>query len=133
MRDDIKVISVTSNCPSSLSSPTTLTAVATFTPDGIQVYVGGGSKPHIGAVAISQPRPSLSDPQATSCTTSVFTFLGHKEEPVARSISERLCKRFQRNTVVSAGFHLEEITEAEIAEVMASAEDLLSELLNSIK
>lgn len=42
------------------------------------VSVRGGEKPHIGAVAISEPRASLKDPTMTSASTSVFCCLGHK-------------------------------------------------------
>ena len=48
------------------------------------VYIWGGEAPHIGAVAMAQPRPSLADPAKTSSTASVFTYVGHKEDALAK-------------------------------------------------
>ena len=45
------------------------------------VVVTGGEVPHVGAVAMAAPRPSLADPARTSATASVFTYLSHKEGP----------------------------------------------------
>ena len=41
--------------------------------DDLVVIVQGGEKPHVGAVAVSIPRPSLADAEETSSSTSVFT------------------------------------------------------------
>jgi hypothetical protein len=38
------------------------------------VAIWGGEKPHIGAVAAAQPRPSLKDPAVTSATASVICY-----------------------------------------------------------
>lgn len=54
------------------------------------VSIWGGVKPHIGAVAVAQPRPSLKDKEVTSATASVFCFLGHKEDVIVKEASEKL-------------------------------------------
>ena len=50
----------------------------------LMVAIYGGTAPHIGAIAIAIPRPSLQDPNTTSATSSVFTLVGHKDDVIAR-------------------------------------------------
>ncbi len=80
----------------------------------ILVSVWGGTRPHIGAVGIAVPRPSLKNPQQWSATSSNFTFPGHKEDTLVKKISERLAARLRRNVVVTAGIHWNSITPKEI-------------------
>jgi hypothetical protein len=49
--------------------------------------IWGGTEPHIGAVAIALPRPSIADPNVVSSTSSVFTVLGHKEDELVKMVS----------------------------------------------
>jgi len=44
----------------------------------ILVSMWGGTLPHIGAVGMATPRPSLRDPKKMSATSSTFTYVGHK-------------------------------------------------------
>lgn len=74
------------------------------------VILWGGTKPHIGAVGIAQVRPSLRDPEKVAATSSVFTFVGHKEDVVAKAMSEELTRRLARNTVVVAGIHWDNLS-----------------------
>lgn len=60
--------------------------------DDLVVILWGGTKPHIGAIGVAQPRSSLKDPKTISATSSVFTFLGHKEDVVAKAMSEELAR-----------------------------------------
>jgi hypothetical protein len=52
--------------------------------DDVVVVLGGGERPHIGALAVAIPRPSLADPEQTSSTSSVITLLGHKDDELYR-------------------------------------------------
>lgn len=71
--------------------------------DMLVVLTGG--RAHIGAVAIAQPRPSIKDAKKISSTSSVFTHVGHKEDVVAKAMSEELSKELNRRVVVTAGIH----------------------------
>ena len=73
--------------------------------DDLLVSVWGGTRPHIGAVGIALPRPSLADPRRTSATSSNYTFLGHKEDVVVKQVSEAISAALGRNVVVTAGLH----------------------------
>ena len=67
------------------------------------VSIWGGTHPHIGAVAMAVPRPSLKDPKKVSATSSNFTFVGHKEDLLAKKISEKIASQLKTNVIVTAG------------------------------
>lgn len=83
------------------------------------VIVWGGTRPHVGAVGMAQFRPSLRDPQEPAATSSVFTFVGHKEDMLAKLMSEDLARRLERNTVVAAGMHWDSLTDGDIDTITA--------------
>lgn len=93
------------------------------------VWVWGGDRPHIGAVAMAAPRPSLADPARTSATASVFTYPGHKEDGVAKALAERLSAALEAKVVVSAGMHWDGLAAGEIAEVERKAAGLADLIL----
>jgi hypothetical protein len=93
------------------------------------VAIWGGEKPHIGAVAAAQPRPSLKDPAVTSATASVICFLGHKEDDLAKRAAEALAAEIDGRTVVTAGVHWDNLPDEGILQVIQNA----AELINMIK
>ena len=94
----------------------------------ILVSIWGGTRPHIGAVGMAIPRPSLQNPKKWSATSSNFTFIGHKEDILVKTISERLAARLRRNVVVTAGIHWDGITSDEI-EAVENLTQKLSDLI----
>lgn len=96
------------------------------------VAIWGGEKPHIGAVSVAQPRPSLKDPAVTSSTASVFCFLGHKEDELARAAAEILAASLDTNVVVTAGIHWDNIEQVSIRKVIRNSEILLDMILDKI-
>ena len=106
-------------------TPFRLTAMIIQAGKDIQICLGGGVSPHIGSVAISQPRPSLKNPDQISCTTSVINFPGHKDDRPAVLFSEGFCKRYNCLTVVSAGIHIDDADPQQIERIMNLAEKLL--------
>ena len=76
--------------------------------EDLLVAIWGGTPPHIGAVGIAEPRPSL---QATS---SNFTFTGHKEDRLVKEVSEMIAARLRKNVVVTAGIHWDALTPKEL-------------------
>lgn len=92
--------------------------------DDLLVILWGGERPHIGAIGMAQPRPSLRNPQEVSATSSVFTFVGHKEDVVAKGMAEELARRLQRKVVVIAGMHWEGLPDEGIEEVMGICQRL---------
>lgn len=96
--------------------------------EDLLVAVWGGERPHIGAVAVAQPRPSLKDPTVTSSTASVFCIVGHKEDDLAKSVSEILAATLNTRVVVTAGIHWDDMRAADI-EVVIENSRILVELI----
>ena len=92
----------------------------------------GGERPHIGAVAAAQPRPSLRDPTRTSATASVLTFLGHKEDGVVKMASERLAAALGTHVVVTAGIHWDGLSTENIATIKARCTEVVDRLLEEL-
>ena len=92
--------------------------------EDVLVSVWGGTRPHIGAIGMSVPRPSLRDPRKLSATSSIFTYVGHKEDLVVRDISESLSSRLKKNVVVTAGVHWDAMTLKGIETVQYLAQEL---------
>src|SRR4030042_5276707 len=93
------------------------------------VSIWGGTPPHIGAIGIAVPRPSLKNPKKWSATSSNFTFLGHKEDILAKKISEKLATQLRRNVVATAGVHWDRITSNEIKTIQNLTQKLSDQIL----
>jgi len=107
-------------------------ASAVLIGEDLLVAIWGGTRPHIGAVAVALPRPSLADPQITSATSSVFTLLGHKEDEIVKMVSERLSARLGKNVVVTAGIHWDNLPEEGIEEIVSHCRELADEITTQI-
>lgn len=83
----------------------------------LHVTLTGGDRPHIGAVALAQPRPSLCDAENISASCSVLTLCGHKEDELARHLALALAATLNTVVCVTCGIHLDAITPDEIREV----------------
>ena len=102
--------------------------VASIGPD-LLVSVWGGTHPHIGAVALALPRPSLQNRRKTSATASVLTILGHKEDVTAKMVSEALAAALKRNVVVTAGIHWDNLKPEEIGAINELTTQLVGKVI----
>lgn len=100
--------------------------------DDLAVMVCGGNKPHVGAVAVSIPRPSLDDPHVISSTTSVFALVGHKEDELAKKMAGKLASALNRKVVLTAGIHVDNITTKGIREIENNCSKVLEQLLKQL-
>jgi hypothetical protein len=98
----------------------------------LMVLVTGGDAPHLGAVAMAEPRPSLADPSRTSATVSVFCYPGHKEDELARELAQALAAALGVKVVVAAGMHWDGLTAADIAQVRAAHAGLKEMLIATL-
>jgi hypothetical protein len=96
------------------------------------VTLYGGSKPHIGSIAVALPRPSLKDKRQMSSTSSVYNLLGHKDDVVAQKLSETLSARLNKNVVVVAGIHVDRITQKGIEEILENCDKLTQKICKAI-
>ena len=93
------------------------------------VAIWGGEKPHIGAVAFAQPRPSLKDPEVTSATASVICNVGHKEDELVKAASEILASALKTQVVVAAGIHWDNLDENGIQTIIKNSRILVEMIL----
>jgi gallate decarboxylase subunit D len=96
------------------------------------VILWGGTRLHIGAVGMAEVRPSLRDPRKTSATSSVFTYLGHKEDAVAKTMSEEITRRVGRNTIVAAGIHWDALSDKDITSITAICRELTNKIVSRL-
>lgn len=97
------------------------------------VSIWGGDRPHIGAVALAQPRPSLRDPGRTSSTASVLCVVGHKEDEVVKKTSERLSSVFEARVVVTAGIHWDNLDGDGIGRVVRNIDSLTDYIVQFLR
>ena len=100
--------------------------------EDLLVAIWGGEKPHIGAVAVAQPRPSLKDKSVVSATASVFCYLSHKDDIIAKQAAEKLSATLNTNVTVTAGVHWDDIDEAGIKAIIANSQELVNTIIEKI-
>ena len=98
----------------------------------VLVAIWGGEKPHIGAVAVAQPRPSLKDPDVTSASASVICLVGHKEDELAKAAAEILAAALNTRVVVTAGIHWDNLDPQGIQRIIQNSEILVDMILTRI-
>ncbi len=98
----------------------------------ILVSIWGGTHPHIGAVAMAVPRPSLKDSKKVSATSSNFTFVGHKEDLLVKKISEKIASRLKTNVIVTAGIHWDKLPPNKIETIEELTEALTDLILKKL-
>ncbi|MDX1779034.1 MAG: hypothetical protein R3339_09145 [Thermodesulfobacteriota bacterium] len=114
------------------SMPYTVHAEVRLLGADVLVILSGGTKPHIGSIAVAHPRPSLTDEKIVSSTSSVYNFLGHKDHVIAQRVAEMLSSRLDKNVVAVAGFHIDKITQEGISRVVENCDELAKEIYNEI-
>jgi gallate decarboxylase subunit D len=100
--------------------------------DDCLVILYGGTRPHIGAIGMAQARPSLKDSKENAATSSVFTYTGHKEDMVAKSLSEEITRRTGRNTVVVAGIHWDDLPAEGIEKIRSICRVLTEKIVKEL-
>lgn len=91
-----------------------------------------GGEPHIGAVAMAQPRSSLKDLHKISATASVFCYIGHKDDEVAKMMAEKIASKINTKVVVAAGLHWDNLTNSGIKQVITNIEELTLRIIEEL-
>ncbi|MCJ7656770.1 MAG: hypothetical protein MUO55_03190 [Candidatus Atribacteria bacterium] len=102
--------------------------VAIKSGEDLTVIISGGEKPHIGAIAISIPRPSLKDSNKVSASTSVFVLVGHKEDELSKQIAENITEVKKKVTVTIVGLHIEKATAQDIEYLIQNTQKVVNKL-----
>lgn len=106
-----------------------LWGTAVFSHASLGVNLLGGSRPHIGAVAVATPRRSLARAGRRSATTSVLALPGHKDDELVRFMATELARGLGMTVVVTAGVHLARARPSDIAAVLRNARDAVKAIL----
>jgi gallate decarboxylase subunit D len=110
-----------------------LDALARWIGPDLLVVIWGGERPHIGAVALAQPRPSLKNPAVTSATASVLCVVGHKEDEVVKKASEFLSASLNARVTVAAGIHWDNLDEGAIRVIAGNIDSLIRYMAQYLK
>lgn len=105
--------------------------VITFTEDGLVAQLYGGEKPHVGAVVLTLPRPSLRDRNRLSCNSSVLPRVGHKEDELAKPLAEKIAICFRQPVVLVAGLHIDNASREDIEKLIENCWLVLEQLLQN--
>lgn len=88
--------------------------------DDIVIRIGGGERPHIGAISI--------------CTGAdkplTLSLPGHKDYLVSHIAAQKIFNETGRNTLVIAGIHVDDASGEDIRELMNNAEECIRRLVN---
>lgn len=95
-------------------APCEVRGMLTLCGGDINLNIGGGVLPHIGAVAVAEPRPSLRNDGSASASCSVLCMLGHKDDLLAREAALKIATVTGSRTVVTVGMHVDCITQEQI-------------------
>lgn len=94
------------------------------------ITICGGDKPHIGCVAVAEPRRSLSGDGTTSATVSTFNFSGHKDDTVANAVAHRVASRLECRVVVLCGLHYDFFNRELFSQIEKLREQMAEEILD---
>lgn len=100
-----------------------ITAQVTLLDEGIHVLLIGGSRNHVGAVALAQNGKLLACP----------SFPGHKEQIICQRWAQAISKEVGGCAAVCCGIHYDHITSEKIQSVLDVCDKLLEETLRRIK
>lgn len=97
------------------------------------VVISGGDSPHVGSVAVAVPGPSRRDAHKTSSTASVMTLVGHKDDELAKPVSQFIASELNQVCVVIVGIHVEQAIARDIETVSEAAWDLSRSFVRYMK
>ncbi len=83
--------------------------------DDLIYILGGGEKPHVGSIAISEPDKKI----------QVIKFGNHYDHIVVEPIAQAACKKYGKKIVVIGGIHIDNATKDEIELILKNCRELI--------
>jgi gallate decarboxylase subunit D len=94
----------------------------------VVLVVVGGTRPHVGSVAVAISHSSLKDPARLTASASVIAVPGHKEDQIAREAALKLSRALRTTVAVSAGLHVDDATPQEIERLVNNFNQLVDQV-----
>ena len=94
----------------------------------ISVTVCGGTGYHVGAMALA-----VYEPERDSATVSVVTVHTHRDDKVAAHFAKEISREMKCTVSVSAGIHVDNATEEDIALLRDNAAACCTALIEKLK
>jgi hypothetical protein len=98
----------------------------------IVVVIEGGTRYHVGAVALAIPRPSIADPAQISASASVLCVTGHKEDELARDTALQIASLLNCTVTVIAGIHIDAADAQNISELTDNCTYAIRKLMDKL-
>lgn len=115
------------------TGPHQVTATAVGLGEDLLVWLVGGTRHHIGALALTVVRPSRTDANRPSFTPSLLTLPGHKEDRLALEGAQRLTTATGRTVVLLAGLHVDDAVPSDIELLVTNAGLALDGLTDALR
>lgn len=96
----------------------------------LAVMLGGGTAPHIGAVAVGQACESWVPGKVRTATSSVLCVPGHKEDEFARNAANTLATALNTTVTVSVGIHVDNASLEEIKTLRHNFDALIDQIVD---
>lgn len=109
-----------------------LTVSAGVVGTDILLLLQGGDMPHLGCVVQAIPRESLSGDGSMSATSSVLNLVGHKDEYLCRTLAEIVAARKKAIVICTGGFHVHDIKQSIIGQLMDVVEEIAEEIVERL-
>lgn len=94
----------------------------------LAVMLGGGTAPHIGAVAVGQPCESWVPGKIRTATAYVLCVPGHKEDEFARNAANLLATALNTTVTVSVGIHIDDASVQDIQTLTRNFDELIDQV-----
>ncbi|MCH3943117.1 MAG: hypothetical protein WAY93_06395 [Atopobiaceae bacterium] len=95
---------------------------------GLACFLSGGTRPHVGGVALASPGAKLDGRGLSRCDLWTSTVPGHKDVEAAAAVARRLCLATGEVVSVAAGIHVDDATPADLAELSGNCLDAADRL-----
>jgi hypothetical protein len=96
------------------------------------VAICGGSRYHVGAVALGCARPRHDNLPRRNATVSVICAFEHRDDEVARWVARYLATELNCHVSASAGVHIDNATSDEIGVLMENCKEACRTLIQQI-
>lgn len=99
---------------------------------GLIVSVLGGTRPHVGGVAVAIPRPKTQG-EGLTCDISQICLPGHKDVYVAVEVAKFLAVRAGEPVSVTAGMHVDHASKEDIACLLENSVEAASKWVDTCR